>query len=288
MTSRTVRTPFGDWWLTIDRAALAALLGLMLGGIILSLAASPPVAARLNLDVFHFVNRHVLFLAPTVVVLLATSLLSPRQVRRVALVIFLISLVLVAATPYFCAEIKGARRWLVILGVNIQPSEFVKPAFVILIAWLFGESTRRPEMPANTAALALLLMVVALLVMQPDFGQTMLISLVWGALFFMAGMRLVWVGGLAGVAAIGLTGAYFTVPHVASRIQRFLDHGSGDTFNIDLALESVARGGWLGKGPGEGTVKRILPESHTDFVFAVGAEEFGIVLCLMLLALFAL
>jgi len=287
MTSRTVRTPFGDWWLTIDRAALAALLGLMLGGIILSLAASPPVAARLNLDAFHFVNRHVLFLAPTVVVLLATSLLSPRQVRRVALVIFLISLVLVAATPYFGAEIKGARRWLVILGVNIQPSEFVKPAFVILIAWLFGESTRRPEMPANTAALALLLLVVSLLVLQPDFGQTMLIALVWGALFFMAGMRLIWVGGLAGVAVVGLVGAYFTVPHVARRIQRFLDPGSGDTFNIDIALESFARGGWFGRGPGEGTVKRILPESHTDFVFAVAAEEFGIVLCLILLALFA-
>jgi cell division protein FtsW len=124
-------------------------------------------------------------------------------------------------------------------------------------------------------------------VIQPDFGQTMLIALVWGALFFMAGMRLIWVGGLAGIAGLGLVGAYFTVPHVTQRIQRFMDRGSGDTFNIDLALESFARGGWLGRGPGEGTVKRLLPESHTDFVFAVGAEEFGIVLCLALLALFA-
>ncbi len=157
MVSRTVRTPFGDWWWTVDRAVLAALFGLMLGGIILSLAASPPVAARLNLDAFHFVNRHILFLAPTVVVLLTTSFLSPRQIRRVALVVFLVSLLLVAVTPFFGAEIKGARRWLVIFGVNVQPSEFLKPAFVILIAWLFGESTRRPEMPANTAALALLL-----------------------------------------------------------------------------------------------------------------------------------
>jgi cell division protein FtsW len=221
------------------------------------------------------------------VVLLVTSFLSPRQIRRVALLVFLVSLLLVALTPIFGAEIKGARRWLVILGVSVQPSEFVKPAFVILIAWLFAESTRRPEMPANTSALALLLMVVAPLVLQPDFGQTMLIALVWGALFFMAGMRLVWVGGLAGLAGVGLVGAYFMVPHVAQRIQRFMDRGSGDTFNIDLALESFARGGWFGRGPGEGTVKRILPESHTDFVFAVGAEEFGIVLCLMLLALFA-
>jgi len=287
MFSRTARTPVGDWWWTIDRAVLAAIFGLMLGGIILSLAASPPVAARLGLDPFHFVNRHIIFLLPTITVLLVTSFLSPRGVRRVALVMFLLSLCLVAATPFFGAEIKGAKRWLVIAGVNVQPSEFLKPAFVVLIAWLFAESTRKPEMPANTVALGLLLLVTALLVIQPDFGQTMLIALVWGALFFMAGMRLIWVGGLAGVAALGLVGAYFTVPHVTQRIQRFMDRGSGDTFNIDLALESFARGGWLGRGPGEGTVKRLLPESHTDFVFAVGAEEFGIVLCLALLALFA-
>ena len=202
---------------------MAALFGLMLGGIILSLAASPPVAARLNLDPFHFVNRHIVFLVPTITVLLVTSFLSPRQIRRVALVVFLISLFLVAMTPFFGAEIKGARRWLVIAGVNMQPSEFLKPAFVILIAWLFAESTRRPEMPANTVALGLLLTVASLLVVQPDFGQTMLIALVWGALFFMAGMRLIWVGGLAGIAGLGLVGAYFTVPHVTQRIQRFMD-----------------------------------------------------------------
>ena len=135
--------------------------------------------------------------------------------------------------------------------------------------------------------LLLLLTVVALLVLQPDFGQTMLIALVWSALFFMAGMRLIWVVGLAGLGGVGLLGAYYTVPHVARRIQRFLDPASGDTFNIDIATESFMRGGWFGRGPGEGTVKRILPESHTDFIFAVAAEEFGIALCLVLVALFA-
>src|SRR5580693_9324601 len=197
------------------------------------------------------------------------------------------SLALVAVTPYFGAEIKGARRWLVILGMNIQPSEFLKPAFVVLIAWLFGESAKRPEMPANTFALMLLITVVALLVMQPDFGQTMLIALVWGALFYMAGMRFIWVIGLAATAGLGLTAAFFTVPHVAQRINRFIDPASGDTFNIDIATESFIRGGWFGRGPGEGTIKRILPEGHTDFVFAVAAEEFGVVLCLILVALFA-
>jgi cell division protein FtsW len=287
MASRAQRTVFSEWWWTVDRLTLGVLVALMLGGIILCLAASPPVAARIGLDPFHFVDRQVLFLVPAAAVLFATSFLSPREVRQVSLSVFVVSLIMVAATPHFGAEIKGARRWLVILGVNIQPSEFLKPAFVVLIAWLFGESAKRPEMPANLIALALLLLVVALLVIQPDFGQTMLIALVWGALFYMAGMRFIWVLGLAFTAAAGLTTAFYTVPHVAQRIRGFLDPGSGDSFNVDIATESFIRGGWFGRGPGEGTIKRILPEGHTDFVFAVAAEEFGIVLCLILVALFA-
>src|ERR1039458_9859322 len=287
MVSRAQRTPFGEWWWTVDRLTLAAIGALMLAGVVLSLAASPPVPGRLGLDPFYFVNRHILYLVPTIAIMLAVSFLSPRQIRRLAVVVFAVSLIMVAATPYFGVEIKGARRWLVLLGVNIQPSEFLKPAFVILVAWLFGESAKRPDMTTNAISLAMLLPVIALLVVQPDFGQTMLIVLVWSALFFMAGMRVVWMFGLAGVASIGLISAYYTVPHVARRIQRFLDPASGDTFNIDIATESFMRGGWFGKGPGEGTVKRLLPESHTDFVFAVAAEEFGVALCLVLVALFA-
>src|SRR5450755_1566608 len=287
MVSRAQRTPFGEWWWTVDRLTLAAIGALMLAGVVLSLAASPPVAGRLGLDPFFFVNRHILYLFPAIAVMLAVSFLSARQIRRLSIAIFVISLIMVAATPYYGVEIKGARRWLVLFGVNVQPSEFLKPAFVILVAWLFGESAKRPDMPTNAISLAMLLLVVALLVVQPDFGQTMLIVLVWSALFFMAGMRLVWMFGLAGAASVGLLTAYLTVPHVAGRIQRFLNPASGDTFNIDIATESFVRGGWFGKGPGEGTVKRLLPESHTDFVFAVAAEEFGVALCLALVTLFA-
>ena len=286
MVSRLERTPFAAWWWTIDRSLLAALLALMLGGIVLSLAASPPVASRLGLEPFYFVSRHVLYLIPALAVLLATSFLPPRYIRRLALIVFVLSVLLIAATLQFGAEVKGARRWIVLLGINIQPSEFLKPAFVILIAWLFGESARRPEMPANTIALALLVVAITGLVLQPDFGQTMLVALVWSALFFLAGMRIVWVLGLGGAAGVGLVTAYMLIPHVAKRIERFRDPSSGDTFNIDQALESFQAGGWFGRGPGEGTVKRILPESHTDFVFAVAAEEFGIVLCLLLVAVF--
>jgi cell division protein FtsW len=287
MVSRVERSPFADWWWTVDRLMLLALVGLMLGGIILSLAASPPVAARLGLDAFYFVNRHVVYLAPAIVVMLVVSFLPPPWIRRLALVVFIVSLLLTVGTLFFGAEVKGARRWLIIAGVNIQPSEFLKPAFVILISWLFAESARKPDVPANTLAVGLLLGVMAVLVLQPDFGQTLLIALVFGALFFMAGMRFVWVIVLGALAAGGGLAAYKTVPHVARRIKRFLNPASGDTFQIDAAVESFMKGGWFGRGPGEGTVKRILPDSHADFVFAVVAEEFGIVVCLMLVALFA-
>jgi cell division protein FtsW len=287
MVSRLERTHFAAWWWTVDRLLLAAVLALMLGGIVLSLAASPPVASRLGLDPFYFVSRHMLYVVPAIAVMLATSFLPPRHVRRLALGVFVLSILLVAASLHFGAEVKGARRWIVLLGINIQPSEFLKPSLVILIAWLFGESAHRPEMPANTMALLLLLVALTGLVLQPDFGQTMLVALVWGALFFLAGMRVVWVAGLGGAAVAGLATAYLLIPHVARRIERFLDPASGDSFNIDQALESFQRGGWFGRGPGEGTVKRILPESHTDFVFAVAAEEFGIALCLLLVVVFA-
>jgi cell division protein FtsW len=287
MVSRTQRTPFGDWWWTVDKLTLAAIGALMLAGVVLSLAASPPVAGRLGLEPFFFVNRHIFYLLVSIAVMLGVSFLTPRQIRRLAIVVFAVSVTLVALTPLIGPEIKGAHRWLIIAGMNIQPSEFMKPAFVILVAWLFAESARRADMPANAIALALLLGVAAVLVRQPDFGQTMLIALVWSALFFMAGMRLIWVAGIAGIAAGGLTVAYYTVSYFTRRIQHFLNPGQGDTFNIDIATESFMRGGWFGRGPGEGTVKRILPESHTDFVFAVAGEEFGVALCLVLVALFA-
>jgi cell division protein FtsW len=287
MLSREQRNPLSDWWWTVDRLQLAAILALILGGIILSLAASPPVATRIGLDPFHFFNRHVMFLLPSLIVLIGVSFLSPRQIRRTALIVFLVSMALIAATLLFGPEVKGSRRWITLIGVNIQASESAKPAFVVMAAWLFAESTRRPEMPATSIALVLLMMLVSLLVMEPDFGQTMLILMVWGALFFIAGMRMIWVLGLAGAAAAGLFGAYLLVPHVAGRIKRFMNPASGDTFQVDTAMEAFGNGGWFGLGPGEGIAKRNLPDSHTDFVFAVAAEEFGIVLCLVLLALFA-
>src|ERR1700716_3109790 len=242
MISREQRTPFSEGWGTVDGLLLAPIIALILAGIILSLAASPPVATRIGLDPFHFFNRHVMFLLPSFMVLIGGSFMSPSHIRRTALLVFAVSIALIVATLVFGAEVKGSRRWITLIGVNFQASESAKPAFVVMAAWLFAESTKRPEMPATSMAMVLLLMLVSLLVMEPDFGQTMLLLMVWGALFFIAGMRMVWVLGLAGGASAGLFGAYLLVPHVAGRIKRFMNPASGDTFQVDTAMEAFWNG----------------------------------------------
>ena len=271
MVSRIDRGPVANWWWTIDRWFLAAFLSLMGLGIVLSFAASPAVAERIGLDSYHFVTRQMMFMLPALVVMIGVSFLDARQVRRLALVMLAGSLVLMVAALYFGVEIKGSRRWIHIAGISVQPSEYLKPAFVIICAWLFSENARRPDIPGNLFAMILLGLVLALLVAQPDLGQTLLVLATWGVMFFMAGMPWFWIVVLGGAAAgVGVT-AYTVFPHVAGRIDRFLT-GEGDTFQVDMGREALVRGGWLGQGPGEGTVKRILPDSHTDFVFAVAGE----------------
>jgi cell division protein FtsW len=285
--TRADRSVLSDWWFTVDRLMFFGLLLLMGTGVVLSLAASPPIAARFHLEHFYFVRRHAALLLPAVAIMFAASTLTPKQIRRASLVIFSVGITLMVLTLLVGPEIKGARRWLQIGFVSIQPSEFVKPAFVVLVAWLFNEAQKRRDVPGTELAIALYAVFALLLVLQPDFGQTLLITLVWGALFFMAGINLVWIGvlGVAGLA--GVAAAYALMPHVASRIDRFLYPASGDTYQADRALDSFLHGGWLGRGPGEGTVKDVLPDSHTDFIFAVVAEEYGLIACLILLALFA-
>jgi cell division protein FtsW len=287
MVSRAERSAFSDWWWTVDRLLLAALAILILAGLVFLMAGGPPVAERLGLSTFHFVNRQVLFLVPALLILLPVSFLSLRHVRRLALFVYLVSMVLILLAFQFGPEIKGAHRWIMLGPLGIQPSEFVKPAFVVLAAWAFSEGSRRRDVPGTLLALLILPATIVPLILQPDFGQTMLITIVWCGLFFVAGLHWFWVMGLGGIGLVGIVAAYEFLPHVRARIERFLDKDSGDTFQVDTAMESFSRGGWLGRGPGEGSVKRILPDAHTDFIFAVTAEEFGIVVCLGLLVLFA-
>ncbi|MGL4810888.1 MAG: FtsW/RodA/SpoVE family cell cycle protein, partial [Beijerinckiaceae bacterium] len=289
MASRVERSPVTHWWWTVDRPLLAGLLILMLCGIVFLMGGGPPVAERLGLSTFHFVHRQIGWLSVGLLVLLAVSFLSPRHVRRVALLMYVTGMALVVATLLFGAEVKGARRWITLFGQNIQPSEFVKPAFVILAAWAFSEGAKRQDMPGTIFGVLLLPATIVPLVMQPDIGQTMLLSVVWAGLFYLAGLHVFWVIGLGAISAAGLALAYMFFPHVTNRINRFLDKGAagGDTFQVDTAVESFVSGGWFGKGPGEGTIKRILPDSHTDFLFAVIGEEFGVAVALALVMLFA-
>ena len=286
MMSRAETSPIANWWWTIDRWSLAPIGMLMVLGLVLTMAGSPPEAERLGRSAFYFVNRQVAYLAISAVLMIATSFLSPRFVRRGALIVYLVGMALIVLALFYGVEVKGARRW--ILGV--QPSEFVKPAFIVLAAWAFSEGGRRRDMPGNTLAIFLLVCTIGPLMLQPDFGQTMLLSMVWAALFFAAGLHWMWVAGIGG---IGLTGAFFAyqfVPHVRARIEKFIEPASGaspgDTFQVDTAMESFISGGWFGKGPGEGTLKRVLPDSHTDFILAVTGEEFGVIVCLCIVALF--
>jgi cell division protein FtsW len=288
MISRAERTTFSDWAWTIDHWLLASVALLIVGGLVFAMAGSPAVAERLHLSTFHFVNRQVLYLAPALVVMIAVSFLSPRHVRRAALVLWLVSLALVVATLFFGQEVKGARRWI----FGVQPSEFLKPAFVVVAAWAFSEGAKRRDVPANTLAILLLPITAAPLVMQPDIGQTLLISLVWAGLLFMAGIHWFWIVGVGGLGAMGAVAAYKFLPHVHARVTRFLEpqaagQGVADTFQADTALYSFIGGSWLGKGPGEGTLKRILPDAHTDYIFAVIGEEFGVLVCMALALVFA-
>ncbi|QLF70846.1 putative lipid II flippase FtsW [Peteryoungia desertarenae] len=286
MVSRVERGPFAEWFWTIDRLFILIFLLLMGIGFMLSFAASPAVAERLGLDSFHFVKRHAMFMIPAIGVMIGLSFLSPRQIRRAAMVILAGSLLLMVAALFFGVEIKGARRWISLAGISIQPSEFMKPAFVVICAWLFAEHARQPEIPGNLFSVLLFAIVAALLIAQPDLGQTILVAAVWGGMFFMAGMPWLWIILLGGLAVAGLFGAYVTLPHVAGRLDRFLT-GEGDTFQVDTAREAIIRGDWFGQGPGEGIVKRIIPDSHTDFIFSVAAEEFGIIFCMLIVAIFA-
>jgi cell division protein FtsW len=284
--SRLDRRPVAVWWRTVDRWFLAAFLTLMGLGIILSFAASPAVADRIGLDSFHFATRQIIYMIPAVMALFAVSFLSPRQVRRLAAVMLGGSLLLMVAVLFIGVEVKGAHRWVSLMGVSIQPSEFLKPAFVIICAWLFAEKVRRPEIPGNFLALMLLGVVVGLLVLQPDLGQTILITGTWGVMFFLAGMPWLWIIAIGSLAVVGGLGAYATFDHVAGRIDRFLT-GEGDTYQVDMGRDAVINGGWFGLGPGEGFYKKMIPDSHADFVFAVAGEEYGIVMCLLIMMLFA-
>lgn len=284
--TRTDNSVLSRWWWTVDKWSLFLLCGLTGLGLLMTSAASPAVAERLGLAPMHFVMRQALFVPPALLILVMTSMLSPRQVRRAAIVVFMVSVALLILTLLGGTEIKGARRWLSIGGTSLQVSEFVKPAFAVTAAWMFAARRMGEDIPGNIIATALLFVVLSLLLAQPDVGQTVVVVAVWFSQLFLAGLPMLWVALLVLVGVGGLATAYFVFPHVASRVDRFLNPQSGDNFQVDRALEAFMNGGLFGTGPGAGTVKAHLPDAHADFVFAVLGEEFGMFACLLLVAIF--
>lgn len=284
--ARTDTSVVGQWWWTVDRWLLLAAGALIIIGMILTLAAGPPAAGRIGADTYHFVRKQSVFLPVAIAVMLGISLMPALWIRRFAAIGLLVGFVLMVGTLLFGAEINGAQRWLRLGPLSIQPSEFIKPFFVVVSAWMFALHRTNDAFPGNLIAMGSLMMVCAVLVSQPDIGMTMVVVSVWCAQFFMAGLPIFWVVLIAFAGLGALVGAYFLFPHVASRVDRFLDPASGDTYQVSQAIRAFQNGGMFGRGPGEGRVKETLPDAHTDFIFAVAGEEFGVLLCLLVVALF--
>jgi len=285
--SRTDRSVLGRWWWTVDRWTLIALGVLIAFGALMALAASPSVASRIRIDSFSLIRHHFALLPIAGALLIGVSLLDARRIRRLAVFGFIIGVGLLAMTLVAGTEIKGATRWISVAGFSLQPSEFVKPCFAVVAAWMFSAQHAAERVPGNAIAIALYGLVMGLLLMQPDLGMAVVVTATWFAQFFLAGLSIIWVALLAIVGVAGLVGAYFAFEHVHERIDSFLDPTTGDRYQIDRSLEAFANGGWFGRGPGEGTVKLVLPDAHSDFVFSVVGEEFGTVVGLVVVALFA-
>ncbi|MCC5981253.1 MAG: cell division protein FtsW [Oceanicaulis sp.] len=277
-------------WHGLDQTLLFTLAGLIVVGLTLSLAASPAAAERLRLaDPFYFVYRHIFFVTLSVVVLMVMAALSPRGVRRFAGLALVFSILALIAVPFIGYEVNGAARWLRLGGFSFQPSELFKPAFIVIAAWLFSEESKGAPVPGRLIAVGLYLVGVGFLITQPDFGQTLLLTVIFGAMLWAAGLSWLHTLALGSLAAGGAAGAYFMLGHVRDRIAAFLapSGGPGPT-QTDMAVNAISRGGFTGVGPGEGEVKRYLPEAHTDFVFSVAAEEFGLMASLAIIGLFAI
>ena len=284
--SRSDDSVLGRWWLTVDRWTLLA-VGTLIGfGYVMMLAASPAVAERIHQSRDVFILKQVVFLALAGLVVVGVSLLSPRGVWRLALFGCLAALALTAATLVMGVEIKGARRWISVPGMTIQPSEFLKPCFAVVAAWLLSEGSRVRRFPGMLLAGGVFALIAVLLKSQPDMGMLAVVAAVFFVQLFIGGLNLVMVGIGAGGLVGAAISAYAFFPHVRSRVTRFMDPSSGDSYQVNTALEAFGNGGLLGRGPGEGRIKDVLPDSHADFVFAVVGEEFGMVICLVLLALF--
>ena len=274
------------WWKVIDQQTIIAMVILLAFSLMLVTTASPAVANRIGLTDNYFSSRHVVFLTLAVIIILTFSLLDKKWIRRLAIFGFLGSLLMLVLVKFYGFEVKGATRWINIGGFSYQPSEFMKPFFAVVTGWILSLHYYE-EFPSFKVCFMLFVSVAALLIIQPDFGMLVMVSAVFGIQLFVAGLPIIWLFIAIFASVFGSIGAYLLLPHVASRINRFLDPVNSENYQVTRSLEAFESGGLYGKGPGEGSVKQFLPDSHTDFIFAVAGEEFGAIICLMIIITFA-
>ena len=285
--SRNSRSIIANWWWTVDKTLLTLITLLLAIGIFLNFSASPSVANRIGVGSFHFIKRQLFFVPIAYGAMLFLSMQSLKTIRRTAIVGYGVALFLMVLTLFCGEETKGASRWISFFGFSLQPSEFVKPTFTVVAAWLFEGQKKYCDFPGNLLSMAFYALTAALLLLQPDLGMTIVVTLIWGFQFFLSGLSisLVVILGLLGLA--GAVAAYFIFPHVHVRVDQFLASENSLGYQIKKSLEAFQSGGFFGRGPGEGVVKVNIPDAHTDFIFAVAAEEYGMLLCLLIVGIYA-
>lgn len=286
--SRSSSNMLANWWWTVDKVLLVAVGFLLLCGVVLSMSASPAVAKTIKVASYHFVYKHAIFVCLSLLCILFFSMLGLKWTRRLAVLGYVGAMFLLILTIFFGVEIKGAKRWLDI-GMRIQPSEFLKPVFVVLTAWMFEIQRKYKNFPGFWASVGFLGITCLLLLKQPDYGMTVVVVLVWLAQVFLTGIPLKIIYVLGGLAVALFVVAYFALPHVQVRINGLLDGVFGDNpqFQVKRSLEAFENGGFFGVGVGEGVVKWRIPDAHTDFIFPVAGEEFGMMICLMIVVAYA-
>ena len=294
MVFGTIPVQSGDpvlprWWRTVDRWTLSCVLALFGIGLLLGLAASPPLASKNGFEPFHYVQRQAFFGSIAMVVLFVTSMMSPTLVRRLAVIGFVVAFIALMGLPFFGTDSgKGAVRWYSLGFASLQPSEFLKPGFIVLAAWFMAASQEVGGPPGKTYSLMLTLAIVLFLAMQPDFGQAALVLFGWGVMYFVAGAPILLLVGLAGIVIFGGTLAYSNSEHFARRIDGFLTPEVDPTTQMGYATNAIREGGFFGVGVGEGQVKWSLPDAHTDFIIAVAAEEYGLICVLVVITLYSI
>ena len=271
--------PLVRWWWSLDRWTVILVLAIMVFGAAVITTASSGVARGYNVDAYYFARRQFVFLLSALPLMVTFSMLNSKGMKQISLILFAIATLGVVATLFVGTDVKGASRWINVGGFSLQPSEFLKPAFVVLTAWLMSSDQGESRLRGFFISAALLGVLSILFLLQPNFGMFVVVSCVWFGQMFMVGLPWQILGGLMSLVLMVMGTGYMLLPHVRSRIHRFLDPNSGDTYQIDRAMEAFFSGGFTGRGPGEGIIKQVLPDAHTDFIFAVIGEEFGILVC---------